>query len=1015
MTVVDVVAALSEGSLPTNDQVVAALRRLQGSSVLSKVPEAKYSDQIEARRSQQVLLSDIRDLLHSFERLIEDTNSGDQLQQFLWGLRGQRLSLEEEITQEEAEQRRKDKQAAKQARKDERQRNKEQRNKEQRGHLKEVKDHAIVKGVETSTQAYRHLLTLARIALVQPELRHIFSDFVLLGLEVADQTISDTFGSDARRSLGQVVDPNRGTVEAIIAKAKSAHSNLSALDKEEIQREAVAAINERTQAGLSGAASAQTPNLIKLKSRLRATYELIQRKRAGEHIDVDLPTIDELRQLLQEQMEAGLTVPEELRALVKAGTEGAVNGTELSMPLPEDVAEGSVPAASQNGHLPLLRSDVADLVQLIGVDSLLDKGASFGSSISEAKLRAADASRKARKEAVKNAKEGWSEHGRQRLAARSRKLLMDIQGQESSQAAFLWFLDTFEQFLGWVASVSVDVPGNVAAKTTAAWDKLGPAMSLLDTLAGGGGQVRPILDLLRHLSIGYREDAGMHDFVVEIDQFARDCLLKEGWVLEPGCDEQARRILQRFRSMRSEYRDDLRRLLVMVRSLFSSTPENPAVRDTTAALRRLGKDLTLGKGYLYLPRPSIAREILQHLLPPLILKFGILPIPRIKYTHPDVVLTLENIAISLNQLLPNIIDFKMTNDVHIDLKQIRQTSHVHSFKLKIKGMGLRVHKVAFAVELLKGLRIHDRGILDLLVTDVGMSIYIDVPKEYSQHFFLVRKVKGKLGKLKVAVRQSNHRIIHRLAEALVDSKITKLILRNLMARGVTIGLKQLDVALMQMRLNPAQPDDRKAMVRLKQQAAELRDLMVKLREESGALEIDFLERRSDGTVGESQIGQWKEESYAYRWIKGQFQRTGRREVERDEWRSNAFDLAPEGEGPTAADIGLATMQDAEGDLKRDRHKPKPGKEESEKEAAKAGKPQGPTTQATVEDADRTLHQQKRRYWPWFHSSKKQNKGNENAPAAESKVGRQAEKGGGSPKEQVKKLEASVERTDPQRS
>lgn len=86
-----------------------------------------------------------------------------------------------------------------------------------------------------------------------------------------------------------------------------------------------------------------------------------------------------------------------------------------------------------------------------------------------------------------------------------------------------------------------------------------------------------------------------------------------------------------------------------------------------------------------------------------------LPIPRIRYTNPECILTLENIAISLRDLIPNTLDVRVLNDFHVDFKRIRSNStHCHSIKIKIKGMGLRIHKVAFAIELLKGVHFTDK-------------------------------------------------------------------------------------------------------------------------------------------------------------------------------------------------------------------------------------------------------------------------------------------------------------------
>lgn len=1016
MTVIDVAAALSEGSMPTNAQLLAFLRRLEKSDALTRTADPDYADQVERKRVQRTLITNIREIIFAVETLVQDKNADEELQNLVWNLRGQTLQLGHEVSEEVARRRQEDKEAKKARRQEKLRKAKDVKGKVSR---------ATLRTQETGTLAYKHLLTLLRIALVQPELRHILADFGLLALEIVDQTASDTFGEDARRDLGQAVDTHRGTVEGIIAGVKASHSTLSSIDLDNIRNEAIQVASQHAQDRLAST-SAQLPNLVQLQGRVLSTFQLIQRKKRGEKIEVDLPSVEELRELLRDELNAGLEIPQELKGLLSPH-EAQTSPTSNTAPLETattiaPTAQQSVPAAPQP---PLSRTDIADLIQLLGVDSLLAKGADFKSTLSEAKLRAADASRKARVEGAKNAKMAWKQQGKQRLIDRSRKLLIDVQSQESSKQAFLWFIDVTEAFIQWAASVTIEVPGSVATRATAAWDSLGPGVAFLEKLAGGQ-EIRPILDIVRRLSIGFREEPALRDFIQSVDQYLRDCLLKQGWVLTDECKQEGQGIVDSFKSLRAGYREDIRTLVTKVRSLFHKAPRDPAIHNLLRSFKRLGKDLTLGPRYWYIPKPHVWHDLCREILPPLFAKAGVLPVPRIKYTHPDFVLTLENIALSLSDLIPNTIDFRTTNDVHVDVKHVRESFHFHSIKIKIKGMGMRLHKVAFAVELLKGIKFHDKGILDLLIRDVGLSILIDVPKDYSQHFFTVRSVKGKLGKLQIAVRKSNHAILHKLAEALVDSKLTKLILRNLMAKGVTIGLKQLDVALMQWRLNPREPDDRKHLVRLKQQAAELRDLMVKLREQAGTLEIDLLERRDDGTVGNSQLQQWEQETHLLRWLKQIFRRTGTREVVRDEWRSNAFDMTDDAESKSSAPGSAAPAQvsstaaaaatstsaeQQEGSTAVDTPASSPEQAtETQAEAEAQGKPQGPTTEATVEDADAELHKQKQRHAGWFFRRSKKTTsgaGDGSTETAKSKTGRKAEKQGLSTKKQVEALEHSV--------
>lgn len=988
MTLVDVAAALQEGSLPTNPQLLAFLQAIHRSTSLN--PPAATT--LSKEKTRSLLSDDVKELIEALCLLVQDKNGTEEIQSLIWIARGQKLNLgvpEERSDDVPQEQRRESTEATVTSGTTSQERKEERRRKAAKK-LDDAKLQAKLAGarsVQTGRTAASHLFTLGRLLLVQPELRHLFSDLLLLGVEVMDQTVSDTLGEDARKDLGQVVDAHRGTVEGIIASAKDHRgpngplngaamaSRLREQATDLLARQGQTVTSSLTQdfAQRFDAMPAQAPNLMALKDRLVRTTELLQRKRRGEAIDMELPSLDEIRLLLTEELARGLEIPTELRSLMNGSTD-AVGPNCLA-------SYTSTPPAAGNGHDPvsdgsdlsthstpkaLSRSDIMDMLQLVGVDTALAQVNTIQCTLKSARLRADDVARKAKAEGLKNAKLAWQNQGQQRALARFRKLLVDVQSAETSREAFLWFLERFEAAARYLAHVSIDVPGRATEFAEEALRSLGPIASLLGRFAGGVA-IKEIAQLLRHLSIGYREDPELRGFLADCDAFLRRCATEPGYVMDPACESQGHELKIRLQTSGVEYRADLQRLIQLLRTFFTAAPRDPVLLALKSSVSHLARDLTMGRQYFYLPSKQIWHDLINDILPPIFNK-ATFPIPRVKYTHPDFVLVLENLAVSLEELIPDFIDFKMTNDLHLDVKQLRSSTHCHRIKLKIKGMSLRVHKVAFAVDVLKGMTFHDKGIVDLFIKDVGLSIVLDIPKETGQdHFFLVHKVKGKLGRLQVAVRQSNHSILHKIAEGLIDSKLTKMILRRLMAKGVTLGLQQLDIALLQWKLNPTPEEPEiKRSERLKKQMSELRDLMVKLREEAGTLEIDFLER--DGTSA-SRIGGWKDSSKLWKWSRDQFGKTGTREVIRHEWRSNVFDLKDETveEGFSAAEATAALHPPEAAEAAAPAGSSNQATE-TEAEAEAAGKT-GPTTQATVQDADETLHQQERKYWPWFRKTR----------------------------------------------
>lgn len=78
MTLVDALAALQEGAVPTNEQTIAFLSRL-----LTTLPTPK-----DLSIGGRGLVSDLRSVLTSLEDVVSKRNSSEELQEFLWRTRG---------------------------------------------------------------------------------------------------------------------------------------------------------------------------------------------------------------------------------------------------------------------------------------------------------------------------------------------------------------------------------------------------------------------------------------------------------------------------------------------------------------------------------------------------------------------------------------------------------------------------------------------------------------------------------------------------------------------------------------------------------------------------------------------------------------------------------------------------------------------------------------------------------------------------------------------------------------
>ncbi len=519
------------------------------------------------------------------------------------------------------------------------------------------------------------------------------------------------------------------------------------------------------------------------------------------------------------------------------------------------------------------------------------------------------------------AREKWTPEMRARLLLRARKLAADLQRNEEYRTSVIYFVDLVERILPIKQLLYDDDEAEPKDKkgskessiekakrrlNAALGDTAEPILAFLDHFAEdrGAPSLRSVLVTASELAedtfgeadpnatpeaVAAKPDnrTSARTFWRMADKFLRDMLLLENYALSPQCETDARAIRAAYLQLSKDYREKVARVVAGFSTFLSAFSRDAILHDIAVHFKDFTKSLVLtrnGAGY-GLPSKAIWHDLRLVVLPYLFDRIGVLPIPRVRYLHPDFEVAVENVALQLRQLLPNTFDLNLKNDFHVDFRNVKADStHMHRIKIKFKGMGIRVHKLAYAFRWKKGVSFLDKGIGDLNIDGFGLSIYLDIPKDTSKHFFLVRKVNAKLSTLSLKVRQSNHRILHGVANTLVNSFLTKTILRKFIAYGVKLGLQQADLAIQQARLNEAVEEDRMTLEEIKRQMAALRDLLRKYHEQAGELQIDF--SKEDDPNNEKR---W-EDAHAIKWVQGQLDRTARREIIRDEWRSNAFDM-----------------------------------------------------------------------------------------------------------------------------
>lgn len=269
---------------------------------------------------------------------------------------------------------------------------------------------------------YKHLRTLARLLLVQPELRHLLSDLGLLAAEVLDRTASTTL-TDARTTMGQVRSTT-GTFQNVVGRALAASKQAqSAVGEETLHSLSSAHGVKGAMVDLAKGAQKGMPVLAELKTQLKDTA------------DNGLPSMH----VLDEELGNVQAVPalQELRARVEAAAGGLGDGavaepqaearaleestiaSQTATLVPSEAAaagrESSASIKQQSAPVEdLAPTDLLDAAQMAAV-------AQPGTHLVDQR-KVAQILKQAGSDAKENAKDSWTEERQEKLKRRLRKV-----------------------------------------------------------------------------------------------------------------------------------------------------------------------------------------------------------------------------------------------------------------------------------------------------------------------------------------------------------------------------------------------------------------------------------------------------------------------------------------------------------------------------------------------------------------------------------------------------------------
>ncbi|PCH43513.1 hypothetical protein WOLCODRAFT_164502 [Wolfiporia cocos MD-104 SS10] len=435
--------------------------------------------------------------------------------------------------------------------------------------------------------------------------------------------------------------------------------------------------------------------------------------------------------------------------------------------------------------------------------------------------------------------EYFPQERRDQLVYRLKKVIIECQNHKDYQESIRWLLDTSAEYVSHGQTVADH--GKDSHQQLTSDSNLKQATYELRTLLerfAGGVSLDIIGDAMRALYEDSRNDEGLRTWFREVNEFARECLMQPGYVLDDQCNERANQLRESGRQYYDgKYQGHFDNLWSELADWFAAWGDDPLNRRFGQDWARLTKDLLFDSEGSLKFKPELWRDIRKVILPSMIDQVGYVPIPRIEYTDDSLDLVLENLALSGRNVFPNLV----TLDAHNHMKfspydGINDEQH-HEFVLTLGQIQADLRDVAFFYHKKTGMpKMSDSGIADVLLGGSGMTITAHLASAHDPtSVFAVKDVTVKVDTLKFAVRDSKHDALYKTLAPLATG-LVKRQLQKAVGGAVRTALEYLDGELVavrdQMAEAKASEDGSRTQV-LKQQLAAKKDKAQGKTEEKG--------------------------------------------------------------------------------------------------------------------------------------------------------------------------------------
>lgn len=350
---------------------------------------------------------------------------------------------------------------------------------------------------------------------------------------------------------------------------------------------------------------------------------------------------------------------------------------------------------------------------------------------------------------------------------RLKKMIVEVQGKEDYKQAINSLLDLVED-LTKQSGGSMAQSGSSAEENfehlTREGQPLHPLVYIRSLLENfNQTSLDGVLDTLFDLKKQVQKDKQVGDYFSELQKFVRECLTKEGMVLEDDSDRKFKDLQKKGRHLFEErYSDGFNRLMEEVQYWFSQFAEDQQSVEFGESLKHLFNKLKWNKESFSLNTFWVS-DVFQTLMPALFSTYlQYVPAPRVEVSNPAVDVVIENMIIESGNLLPNNLSISNSNFVRLSSKDKSFSHSVHRARIRLEGVQMNLREMNYYLKKKQGFpSIEDVGLADVYLGH-GADIEVTVAsseKSDASHFYNVEDVTVSVRDMDIKLRKSKYKPI----------------------------------------------------------------------------------------------------------------------------------------------------------------------------------------------------------------------------------------------------------------